>query len=147
MKVSISFSQRITWPLSLLNILLMINILFTKDTQFVFLQWWNNITWKNKTKQKNSKLVLSIWRFSRYKKSSVWANYTKLTHSKIEKSFLMCKLCKTILVNPQPKKNGTTTLQRHPTRDECIKNRRGNNQATITSIMDVCLFINWIIYV
>jgi len=51
----------------------------------------------------------------------------------------MCKLCKAILINPQPKGNGTTTISRHTERDDCKKKRPRGNQATIEAVIDVSL--------
>jgi hypothetical protein len=49
--------------------------------------------------------------------------------------FVKYKLCDAILINPQPKKNETSTLLRHSKRPECMKTRGAANQLRITSIL------------
>ena len=114
-------------------------IIYIEDKRAAFLQWWDKTSWKKSVEQEDSKLFLSTWDRFKSKKSTAWNNYIELAIVKIDESFLMCKLCKIILINSQSKENDIITISRHTERDDCKKKRPRGNQATIEAVIDVSL--------
>ncbi|KAI9840214.1 MAG: hypothetical protein M1837_001842 [Sclerophora amabilis] len=99
---------------------------WTEETTARFQLWWDGTTWSSDNKQ--AEHPINIHWTSKIRTSPVWQSFVQVARVKDGLPKVMCRGCDELLVHPQLKGTGTSSMKKHASKSQnCSKRQSSGN--------------------